>query len=152
MSPAAAARSILLTTSCVFLEPETGPECTAECAGVGRHLPDDRGGLLLPIGAGAPLVQEVRGRGELPAVALAIDVPRSPATRRPLPRLQLTGWLSLTPAETWLHAGGRPLADEAVLTLDPQIVVLVTDHGPVEVDLDEYQEVASELLRVRRAA
>ena len=150
MSPAAAARSILLTTSCVFLEPETGPGCDAECAGVGNHLADDVGNLLLPVAASGPLALEVGMHGELPAIALAIDVPRSPAARRPLPRLQLTGWLGIASDDAWLRAGGRLLtADERVLQLDPQIVVLVTDHGPVEVDLDEYQEVPEHLLRTR---
>jgi hypothetical protein len=143
MSPAAAARSILLTTSCVFLEPDT-QSCAS--AGVSRHLADDRGSVLVTAPSCSPLVHELRLREELPAVALAIDVPRSTATRRPLPRLQLTGWLGLSMAPAWTSD------DDVVLRLDPQIVVLITDHGPVEVDLDEYQEVPHRLLRARDVA
>jgi hypothetical protein len=143
MSPAAAARSILLTTSCVFLEPET---VSCDSAGVSRHLADDRGAVLVTADARSRLVRELRNRLEVPAVALAIDVPRSTASRRPLPRLQLTGWLGLSMAPAWTSD------DDVVLRLDPQIVVLVTDHGPVEVDLDEYQEVPHRLLRTRGAA
>jgi hypothetical protein len=145
MSPAAAARSILIKAGTAFLETETA----ANCDGVGIHLADERGGMLLSVAADGPLAGEVRSRDEVPAVALLVDVPRSPNARRPLPRLQLTGWLSESTAQHWADAGGWPLAaTERVLRLDPQLVVLLTDHGAVDVDLDDYQDVPAEQLPI----
>jgi hypothetical protein len=147
MSPAAAARSILITSTSVFLEPETD----GSCAGVGMHLADNRGALLLPVAADSALAAAIALSEEVPAVALVVDVAPSPVTRRDLPRLQLTGWLSFAAPDAWSAAGGWSLAaSDVVLRLDPQIVVLVTDHGVVDVDLDDYQYVPLASLPVRQ--
>ncbi len=147
MSPAAAARSILITSANVFLEPETD----GACAGVGRHLADERGGLLLAVAGDSDLAASVSEREEVPTVALVVDVAPSPVTRRDLPRLQLTGWLSYAAPAAWSAAGGWSLAaSDVVLRLDPQIVALLTDHGAVDVDVDDYQEVPLASLPVRQ--
>jgi hypothetical protein len=149
MSPAAAARSILITSTSVFLEPETD----GSCAGVGMHLADARGGLLLPVAGDSALAAQITRREEVPALALVVDVAPSPVTRRDLPRVQLTGWLSFAAPDAWSAAGGWSLnASDVVLRLDPQMVVLLTDHGVVDVDLDDYQDVPLASLPTRQSA
>lgn len=154
-SPAETARSLVAVATSLTLDPGTG----ATVVTVGSHRPDDRGRLLLAVPGGAENVAQAGDQGRVAVHALLIDVAPVALHERERARLEVSAWMRLLPGDeavaAWAGAhpaGGRLEPGEAVLHLDPCVLVLRRGgHRAVEVDAGDDATARCDPLVLREA-
>lgn len=143
-TPAETARSLVAAASSLVLDPGSGPGVVM----VGTHRPDARGRLLLAVPEGSAIVARARAQVPVPVQALLVDVAPVAVRERERARLEVSAWMRALPREdgpaAWAlahPAGGRLEPGEAVLRLDPCVLVLArSGHRAVEVEVGEYAD------------